>query len=444
MVRKIILNSRSSRKRFLGVEIGDEKITTHGGLAPVKAFLDRVGLRPLLDRRLGHLGGSRYSAAEMLELLLVSKILGDTRMIEVERYSKDDAFKYFLDLLSVPAATTASRFLERMKASDLLALQFAWAELLREQFLRGRNSIVVDVDATPLLPWGKQEGIAKGYCPQRRGGKTYSPNMAFDAKTGMPLHGVLRPGNRNSLGPVGEFEEFLDFLFAFVLRDIPRVIFRADSGYYANRVFQYLEEKGAQYVVSARGVFFPKLKPEDIRWGQVRKGVQYGEFDYLCDNGQILRRFVVKRDHTRDAQARLDGLWDTDVVVVTNRKGRPKSIIRFYNDRGTAEQYIAEGKQGFGFAKFPSRRYLVNQIDFAGKLMAMGLLIAYREAVLPPSMRKHRPSTVRNLFVNVGAKLVRRSGQTVLRLTKAIRYRQVWDVILARLRLPPPTPAIAS
>ncbi len=222
------------------------------------------------------------------------------------------------------------------------------------------------------------------------------------------------------------------------------MIFRADSGYYANRVFEYLEAQGAQYVVSARGVFFPKLEPEEIRWGKAQKGIQYGEFDYLCDHGQIMRRFVVKRDHTRGAQVRLDGLWDTDVVVVTNKKGGPKSIIRFYHDRGTAEQYIAEGKQGFGFAKLPSRKYLVNRIDFACKLMAMGLLIAYREAVLPPSMRKHRPSTVRNLFVNVGAKLVRRSGQTVLRLTKALRHREVWDVILARLGLPPPAPAPVS
>ncbi len=443
MVKKIILESRSSRKRSLGVEIGDEKITTHGGLAPMKAFFDRIGLRHLFHRRFSHHDGRRYSSAEMFELLLASKILGDTRMSEIERYSKDEAVKYILDLRSVPAATTASRFLERMETRDLLVLQLAWAELLRKQFLRGRSSIVVDVDATPLLQWGKQEGIAKGYCPQRRGGKTYSPNLAFDAKTGMPLHGVLRPGNRNSLGPVGEFEEFLDFLFAFVLRDIPRVVFRADSGYYANRIFKYLEAQGAQYVVSARGLFFPKLKPEEIRWGKVRKGVQYGDFDYPCDHGRIMRRFVIKRDHTRDAQVRLDGLLDTDVVVVTNKKGWPKSIIRLYNDRGTAEQHIAEGKQGFGFARLPSRKYLVNQIDFTCKLMAMGLLIAYREEVLPASVRKHRPSTVRNLFVNVGAKLVRRSGQMVLRLTRALRHREVWAVILARLGLPPPAPVPA-
>jgi len=436
MVKKIILGSAAGRKRSLGLAIGDETLTTHGGLAAIQASLDTLSVRARLDTSLGHLDGTVYAASDVFSVLLGSKIVGDCRMSNIRRFGSDDAVKHILDVPQPPHPTTASRMLERMDESDLLTLQDAWAKLLREEILAGRDSVVVDIDATPLLQWGKQEGIAKGYCPQRRGGRTYNANLAFDAKSGLPLHGALRPGNRNSLGPTGEFEDFLDFLFGKVLLTTKKVLVRADSGYYAGRHLSYLERLGVDYVISARGQVFPKLKPQDISWSKPHRGIQYGEFYYQSAKGTT-RRYAIKRDRTRASQLRLDGLWDTDVVIVTNKAGRPKSIVRFYNARGTAEQYIAEGKQEFAFAKLPSRKYLVNRIDFCLKLMAMGLLIHFRDTVLPEPLRRHRPGTIRSLFVNVAAKLIRTGGQTFLRLTKAVRHARAWDRIIETFARPP-------
>jgi len=183
----------------------------------------------------------------------------------------------------------------------------------------------------------------------------------------------------------------------------------------------------------------------NCRWaGKERKGLQYGEFLYRKDGWTKPRRFVIKRDLRRQSQLRIDGLRDTDVVIVTNKAGWPKSIMGFYDDRGTAEQYIAEGKQSFGFEKFPSRRYLVNQTDFVLKIMAMGLLIGFREEVVPPSHRRHRPGTIRTLFVNVAAKLARSSNYVYLRFTKAVRHPEAWTAIFARLGRSPPAPATVA
>jgi hypothetical protein len=438
MVKRIVVESRSGRKRSLGVELSDEKLTSHGGLAPVKAFMDKLGVRRLLDERLGHQDGLRYTAAEILELLIASKAVGDTRLSHMERFAHDETVRFLFDLPSVPVATTVARLLERLDEDDVHRLEDAHADLVREHLLKGRRSITVDIDSTPLPVWGSQEGTAKGYCPSRRGARTYHPNLAFDAKTGMALQGELRPGNRSSIGPQGEIESFLDRLFDRVIPHIEKVRARMDSGYFGDRTLTWLEARGVQYTISARGVIFPEDLSDRITWSPARKGIRYGEFTFRFKKWKLERRFVVRRDQRKPSQRRLDGIADTDIVVVTNLAGRPKNVIDFYNARGTAEQFIAEGKQEWGLGDFVSRKLLPNRVDFCLTLLAMNLVIGYRERVLPISLRRHRPGTIRRLFINVAARLVRRSRQVRLRFGKALRHRDAWAIVLYRLGRSPP------
>lgn len=438
MVKRIVVDSRTGRQRSLGVQFTDARLTSHGGLAPLKSYMDKLGLRDRLDRGLGHQDGRRYSACEILELLVASKTVGDTRLADLERLGHDDTVRYLFDLPSVPVATTVSRLLERFDGDDIRRLEDVSSEILREHLLKGRRSITVDIDATVLPVWGSQQGTTKGYNPTRRGGRSYFPNLAFDAKTGLSLLGLLRPGNRSSIGPVGEIESFLDRLFDDVIPHIPKVHVRVDSGYFGDRMLRRLEQRGVRYVVSARGRRTPDTA-DRVRWSRPWRGIQYGEFTYACARWEKERRFLVRRDTRKPAQLLFNGLWESDIVVVTNMKGRPKKVIDFYNHRGTAEQFIAEGKQSWGLGTFISRKLLPNRVDFSLTLLAMNLLIGYREQLLPTHLRKHRPGTIRRLFVNVAARLVRHGRRVSVHYGRALPSRQAWDVILDRLSTGPPT-----
>lgn len=443
MVKRIVVHSRSGRKRSLGVLFTDEKLTSHGGLALFKSFLDRLGLRRLLEERLGHQNGLRYSAAEILELLIASKAVGDTRLSHMERFAHDDTVRFLFHFPSVPVATTVARLLERFDEDDVRRLEDAHIEIVREHLLKGRRSITVDIDSTPLAVWGSQEGTAKGYCPGRRGARTYHPNLALDSKTGLSLLGQLRPGNRSSIGPVGEIEHFLDRLFDDVIPSIEKVRVRMDAGYFGDRTLRRLEARGVQYAVSARGVLFTQDLTDRITWSRPRNGIRYGEFTYRFKQWKDERRFVVRRDEKKPSQRRFDGLTDTDIVVVTNLAGRPKSVIDFYNARGKAEQFIAEGKQEWGLGSFVSRKLLPNRVDFSLTLLAMNLVIGYRERILPLHLRRHRPGTIRRLFLNVAARLVRHGRQVCVRFGRALRHRGAWDIALHRLGRSPPTRSMA-
>ena len=438
MVNRIVVHSRACRKRSLRVAFTDERLTSHGGLAPLKSFMDRLGLRRLLDRELRHQDGRRYSASEVLELLVASKAVGDTRLAHIERFAHDETARYLFDLPTVPVATTVARLLERFDEEDVRRVEDVHIRILRERLLKGRKSITVDIDATALPVWGSQEGTAKGYCPSRRGARTYQPNLAMDAKTGLSLLGALRPGNRSSVGPEGELEAFVDRLFDEVIPHIKKVRVRMDAGYFGIRTFSMLEARGAQYAVSARGVRLASVA-DRITWSKPRGGIQYGEFAYRGHRWERERRFVLRRDLRKPAQLLTNGLRETDIVVATNLKGAPKQVIDFYNHRGTAEQFIAEGKQEWGLGTFVSGKLLPNRVDFCLTLLAMNLVIGYREQVLPTHLRRHRPGTIRRLFVNVAARLVRHSRQVCLHYGRSLRHRGAWAVALERLgRDPPP------
>ena len=48
--------------------------------------------------------------------------------------------------------------------------------------------------------------------------------------------------------------------------------------------------------------------------------------------------------------------------MVTNLRRSPKRVIKFYNGRGTAEQWIKEGKNALKWARLSCRRFKDNQV----------------------------------------------------------------------------------
>ena len=67
--------------------------------------------------------------------------------------------------------------------------------------------------------------------------------------------------------------------------------------------------------------------------------VRYRSFLYRAASWSKARRVVAKVEH------QLGSLIPRDNFIVTNLTLPSRSVVRFYNKRGTAEQWIKEGKQ---------------------------------------------------------------------------------------------------
>jgi Transposase DDE domain group 1 len=63
----------------------------------------------------------------------------------------------------------------------------------------------------------------------------------------------------------------------------------------------------------------------------------------------------------------------TQPFIVTNLETPSRAVVRFYNKRGTAEQWIKEGKQAVKMTRLSCHRFRSNQVRLALSLLAYNL-----------------------------------------------------------------------
>jgi len=128
---------------------------------------------------------------------------------------------------------------------------------------------------------------------------------------------------------------------------------------------------------------------------------------------------------------------------VTNLKRPAKAVVRFYNQRGTAEQWIKEGKNAVKWTRLSCHDFADNQVRLQLFVLAYNLGNFLRQAVLPRSVRHWTLTTLREKLIKIGAKVVRHSKKVVFQMAEVAVPRELFRSILqaiTRLRLP----AVAS
>jgi hypothetical protein len=86
---------------------------------------------------------------------------------------------------------------------------------------------------------------------------------------------------------------------------------------------------------------------------------------------------------------------------------RPAKRVRFYNQRGTAEQWIKEGKNAVKWTRLSCHDFVDNQVRLQLFVLAYNLGNFLRQAVLPRSVRHWTLTTLREKLIKIGAKVVR-------------------------------------
>ncbi len=74
--------------------------------------------------------------------------------------------------------------------------------------------------------------------------------------------------------------------------------------------------------------------------------------------------------------------------IVTNLGGGSKSVVDFYNGRGTAEQWIKEGKHAIRWTRLSCRGFDANQARLQLHVLAYNLGNFLRQPALPRSVKQ--------------------------------------------------------
>jgi hypothetical protein len=200
-------------------------------------------------------------------------------------------------------------------------------------------------------------------------------------------------------------------------------VVRADSGFFAQELLQYLEGLDLHYIVVARLTKWLKREAARVReWRALDETYAVGEFRLQLLGWDRERRFVVVREQWRETQRSrgrklLEVPGYTFRVFVTNRAEAPEEIWRDYNQRACIEQRIEELKSDLAADDFCLREFFATEAAFLGILMLFNLLGEFQRASGMTGYRQ--PATLRVQVFLCGAILGRTGHHTVLHLSAA-------------------------
>ena len=93
----------------------------------------------------------------------------------------------------------------------------------------------------------------------------------------------------------------------------------------------------------------------------------YDDFWYRAESWDRARRVVAKVEWHRGE------LFPRVGFIVTNMTAGPKGVVRFYNGRGTAEQWIKEGKYAQNWTRLSCHRFVANRVRLSLFVLAYNL-----------------------------------------------------------------------
>ncbi len=429
--------------RRLKLEFHGARITSDGGLLAYRELDDALGLTALAASLLSEGRRGRNTRHRLLGLLrqaVYGRLAGYEDVNDAARLARDPAMCAIVgrEGMDRPAASTSQmgRFETEWLATEanlaaLTDLSGAWIDRVHAR--KPPDGIVLDLDSSESPTYGAQERSAyNGHfrCP------CYHPLFLFN-QSGDLGRCLLRPGNVHSA------EGWRTVLEPVLARDRGRGVelyFRADAAFAKPEPCELLESEDIRYAIRlpanrvlqerighllTRPVGRPPRKPQ----------VFFASFSYQAQSWAKPRRRAVAKVEWHQGE-----LYPRVGFLVTNLSRPAGRIVRFYNGRGTAEQWIREGKQALRWTRLSCRAFRANAVRLQLFALADNLANFLRSLALPDQVAQWSLTTLREKLVKIGARIVRHGRYVVFQLAEVAVPRALFAAILRqieRLRGPP-------
>src|SRR6266478_4737576 len=160
----------------------------------------------------------------------------------------------------------------------------------------------------------------------------------------------------------------------------------------------------------------------------------YASLRDQAQSGKKPRRVVAKIEwHPGELYPRVD-------FIVTNLARPAERVLAFYNQRGTAEQCIKEGKGAIKWTWLSCRPFAANAVRLQLHALAYNLGNLLRTLAMPKTAEPWSLTSLREKLIKIGAKVVSHGRYVTFQMAEVAVPRQMFQEILsliARLRAPP-------
>jgi hypothetical protein len=384
----------------------------------------------LQDTRTGR--NTRHGLAALLRQSLFGRLAGYEDLNDAQRLRVDPALRTVVGgrARGHAAASTSEigRFetetlTTRENLNRLLDLSGQWID--RAHRHRKLTRLVLEMDSSVSETHGQQQGSAfNGHF----GCTCYHPLFIFN-QFGDLERVMLRRGNQHSakfwrrvlLPVIARYRELKIAKF-----------FRGDAAFASPKLLRLLEAESYRYAIrlKANAVLerqIAHLLKRPVGRPSKKPKVIYHSFYYQAKSWDRSRRVVAKVEwHAGELFPRVG-------FVVTNLRRSPKRVIKFYNGRGTAEQWIKEGKYALKWTRLLCRRFKDNQARLQLFALAYNLGNFLRQLALPRSVRTWTLTTLREKLIKIGAKVVRHAKAVTFQLAEVAVPRALFAAILGRI-----------
>ena len=125
--------------------------------------------------------------------------------------------------------------------------------------------------------------------------------------------------------------------------------------------------------------------------------------------------------------------------IVTNLSVPSRAVVRFYNKRGTAEQWIKEGKQATHWTRLSCHRFRAKEERLQSSLLAYNLGKLWRRLALPKRIDAWSLTSMQQRLVKTGGRLIKHARYYWLMLAESHLTRRLFGSMLHRIAaLPSP------
>jgi Transposase DDE domain group 1 len=424
------------------LEFHGATLTSDAGLLACRELDDVLGLTEAATRYLRESRSGRNVQHPLVSLLrqsVYSRLAGYEDTNDADRLAGDPAMRVVTgrrDLEKQAASTnTLSRFetevlTQEKNVEGLAQLNATWVEKAMARTPHRR--VILDMDSSESPVYGEQEGAAyNGHfeCV------CYHPLFCFN-QFGDCEGVMLRPGNVHS---AHGWQEVLEPIVARYAGRGVRLCFRADAAFARPEIYEYLEAHGFLYAIRlpSNAVLEKEIEPllkRPVGRPPQKPIVWYHDFFYQAASWEHPRRVVAKVEwHQGELFPRVG-------FLVTNLWAKPEGVVHFYNGRGTAEQWIKEGKYTLHWTRLSCHRFVANQVRLQLFVLAYNLGNFLRRLTLPKAVKEWSLQSVQLKLIKTGAKLVRHARRLIFQMAEVAVPRDVWGAMLeriGRLRLVP-------
>ena len=117
----------------------------------------------------------------------------------------------------------------------------------------------------------------------------------------------------------------------------------------------------------------------------------------------------------------------------SSSRSRVDSVVRFYNKRGTAEQWIKEGKQATHWTRLSCQRFRANEVRLQLSVLAYTLGNLWRRLVLPTRVETWSLTSLQQRLVKTGGRPVKHARYYWLLLAEGHLTRRLFGAMLDRI-----------